>query len=198
MNWEYGGKGVKAGKIADACTQCAAIKKRCSPADSDDAAAAAATTPPPTPAAPKVKNTRAKLKVTTAKSKTTKSAKPSRPTTKSKAKSKSHAKCTSSFVLSDAYTNPRSLAVDVVMDDHTGTTSATGSIVVAATAASAEAGAGAARHAADVDMGPVPMTDTAEHQEKALGSIACYSTIEFYIVTKATIVYKASIYKSPL
>ena len=33
------------------------------------------------------------------------------------------------------------------------------------------------------------------HQEKALGSIAYYSTIEFYIVTKATIVYKASIYK---
>ncbi|KAJ8593476.1 hypothetical protein M405DRAFT_839180 [Rhizopogon salebrosus TDB-379] len=53
-------------------------------------------------------------------------------------------------------------AVDVVMDDHTGTTSVTGSIVVAAAAASAEAGAGAARHAADVDMGPVPMTDTAE------------------------------------
>ncbi|KAJ8579244.1 hypothetical protein M405DRAFT_848349, partial [Rhizopogon salebrosus TDB-379] len=36
------------------------------------------------------------------------------------------------------------------------------------------------------------------HQEKAFGSIAYYSTIEFYIVTKATIVYKASIYKSPL
>jgi hypothetical protein len=36
------------------------------------------------------------------------------------------------------------------------------------------------------------------HQEKALGSIAHYSTIEFYIVTKANIVYKASIYKSLL
>jgi hypothetical protein len=33
------------------------------------------------------------------------------------------------------------------------------------------------------------------HQEKALGTIAYYSTIEFYIVTKATIVYKASIDK---
>jgi hypothetical protein len=101
MNWEHGGKGVKAGTIADACTQCATVKKRCSPpVDSDDATAA--TTPPPTPAAPKVKNTRAKSQATTAKSKTTKSAKPSHPMTKSKAKSKSHAKCTSSFILSDA------------------------------------------------------------------------------------------------
>ncbi|KAJ8586011.1 hypothetical protein M405DRAFT_909902 [Rhizopogon salebrosus TDB-379] len=145
MNWEHGGKGVKAGTIADACTQCATVKKRCSPpVDSDDAAAAAAaSTPPPTLAAPKAKNTRAKSQATTAKSKTTKSAKPSRPTTKSKAKSKSRAK-----------------SVDVVMDDHTGTTSATGSIVAAA--ASEDAEAGAAGHATDVDMGPVPTTDTAE------------------------------------
>jgi hypothetical protein len=48
----------------------------------------------------------------------------------------------------------------VVMDDHTGTTSATGSIVAAA--ASEDAEAGAAGHATDVDMGPVPTTDTAE------------------------------------
>jgi hypothetical protein len=46
------------------------------------------------------------------------------------------------------------------MDDHTGTTSVTGSIVAAATSADAEAGA--AGHATDVDMGPVPTTDTAE------------------------------------
>jgi hypothetical protein len=159
MNWEHGGKGPKAGKIADSCTQCAALKKRCSPpADSDDTAAAA-TTPPPPPAAPKVKNTRAKSRATT------KSAKPSRPTTKSKAKSKSRAKCTSSFVLSDASINHRSLAVDVVMEDHTGTTSETGSGVVAAAAAapcSADDEVGAAGHAADVDMGPRPTTDTAE------------------------------------
>jgi hypothetical protein len=36
------------------------------------------------------------------------------------------------------------------------------------------------------------------HQEKPLGSIAYHSTIEFYIATKAAIVYKASIDKSPL
>jgi hypothetical protein len=48
------------------------------------------------------------------------------------------------------------------MDDHTGTTGATGSVVVAAAAANADAEAGAAGHAADVDMGAVPTTDSAE------------------------------------
>jgi hypothetical protein len=46
--------------------------------------------------------------------------------------------------------------------------------------------------------GPEMTLTDLTHQEKALGSIAHYSTIEFYIVTKATIVYKASIYKSLL
>ena len=36
------------------------------------------------------------------------------------------------------------------------------------------------------------------HQEKPLGSIAYHSTIEHSIAAIAAIVYKASIYKSPL